>query len=309
MSALLTASSPAFDCRQKPLSAEIDRCDAFATVAQLRADREAGLPIDDPLLGRELLLFRPALRRASPSGQCAVAILRILVPVAMHVLDSGRHELHLEPLQLLHIARCLRYQAAVDRKLLGFFQHHALLCCADQNLAFPAALGSARFERGPVAAVGRDRGARAALPEVVEKAAPLRFREWWPGAPMTKGVYDLPVPDGTPVVNPQALLIPPVGFDEHGFRLGYGGGYFDRTLAALHPQPLKIGVAYESSRMPTIRPQLHDVPMDFIVTEAGIHRVGSDGLERSDDPARAAGLAADIVAARGIECFTRTQSD
>lgn len=144
----------------------------------------------------------------------------------------------------------------------------------------------------------RDQGARAALPEVVEKATPLRFREWWPGAPMTKGVYDLPVPDGTPVVLPQALLIPPVGFDDRGFRLGYGGGYFDRTLAALQPQPLKIGVTYESSRMPTIRPQPHDVPMDFIVTEAGIHRVGSDGLERSDDPARAAGLAADIVAAR-----------
>jgi 5-formyltetrahydrofolate cyclo-ligase len=77
--------------------------------------------------------------------------------------------------------------------------------------------------------------------------------------------------------------------------LGYGGGYFDRTLAALTPQPLKIGVAYELSRMPTIRPQAHDVPMDFIVTEAGIHHVGADGLERVDGPARASELAGAIV--------------
>lgn len=124
----------------------------------------------------------------------------------------------------------------------------------------------------------RERGAHAALPLVVEKAAPLQFRAWWPGAPMAAGVYDIPYPDGTAVVAPQALLIPPVGFDERGFRLGYGGGYFDRTLAALAPQPLKIGVGFELSRMPTIRPQNHDVPMDFIVTEAGVHFAGANGL-------------------------------
>jgi len=144
----------------------------------------------------------------------------------------------------------------------------------------------------------RVRGARAALPLVVEKFAPLQFREWWPGAPMTTGVYDLPFPDGTAVVTPQALLIPPVGFDAHGFRLGYGGGYFDRTLAAMTPQPLKIGVAYELSRMSTIRPQLHDVPMDFIVTETGVHHVGADGLTLVDGPARASELAGAIVRKR-----------
>jgi 5,10-methenyltetrahydrofolate synthetase len=125
----------------------------------------------------------------------------------------------------------------------------------------------------------RTRGARAALPVVVEKAAPLEFREWWPGAPMTKGVYDLPIPEGTAVVVPQALLIPPIGFDARGYRLGYGGGYFDRTLAALDPKPLRIGVAFEISRIATIHPQPHDIPMDFIVTEAGIHRMTAEGLQ------------------------------
>lgn len=147
----------------------------------------------------------------------------------------------------------------------------------------------------------REHGARAALPLVVEKFAPLQFREWWPGAPMTTGVYDLPFPDGTAVVTPQALLIPPVGFDAQGYRLGYGGGYFDRTLAAMSPQPLKIGVAYELSRMSTIQPQPHDVPMDFIVTEAGVHHVGADGLTLVEDPARASELAGAIVRKRANE--------
>jgi len=117
----------------------------------------------------------------------------------------------------------------------------------------------------------RKLGARTALPVVIEKAAPLQFRLWWPGAPTTVGVYDLPVPE-TEVIVPQAVLMPPIGFDARCYRLGYGGGYFDRTLAALSPQPLKIGVAFESSRIETIRPQPHDVPMDLVVTERGIHR-------------------------------------
>lgn len=123
----------------------------------------------------------------------------------------------------------------------------------------------------------RRRGARAALPEVVARGEPLRFRHWQPDAPIEKGVFGLPVPQ-TEVVVPEALLIPPIGFDAAGYRLGYGGGYFDRTLAAAHPQPLKIAVAFELSRIPTIRPQPHDVPMDFVVTEAGVHRVTPDGL-------------------------------
>jgi 5-formyltetrahydrofolate cyclo-ligase len=113
---------------------------------------------------------------------------------------------------------------------------------------------------------------------VVQKGAPLQFREWYPGAIVVKGAFGLPMPSETPVVRPQALLIPPVGFAAQGYRLGYGGGYFDRTLAALTPHPLKIGVAFDLSRIPTIRPQPHDVPMDFIVTESGIYHVASERL-------------------------------
>lgn len=117
----------------------------------------------------------------------------------------------------------------------------------------------------------RNLGAAAALPVVVAKAAPLQFRAWWPGAPMTRGVYDIPIPDGTALVAPDAAIVPMNGFDAQGFRLGYGGGYFDRTLDAISPPPLAIGVAFEFAGLPTIRPQPHDVPMDFVVTEAGIY--------------------------------------
>jgi 5-formyltetrahydrofolate cyclo-ligase len=128
----------------------------------------------------------------------------------------------------------------------------------------------------------RAAGARSALPAVVARGQPLEFREWWPGVAMTPRVFNLPVPDGTEVLQPDALLIPPVGFDERGYRLGYGGGFFDRTLAARAPQPLKIAVGFEVSRMPTIHPQPWDVPMDFVVTEAGIHAVEAGRLRRVD---------------------------
>lgn len=124
----------------------------------------------------------------------------------------------------------------------------------------------------------RRRGARAALPVVVAKGQPLEFREWWPGVATASGVYGLPVPDGTAVVVPDALLIPAVGVGRDGDRLGYGGGFFDRTLASLAPRPVAVALAFELSRMPTTAPQAHDVLMDFVVTEAGIEVVDAGGL-------------------------------
>lgn len=117
----------------------------------------------------------------------------------------------------------------------------------------------------------RDRGSRAALPAVVAPGQPLEFREWWPGAPMERGVYGIPFPVGTDIVVPDAAVVPVNGFDAEGYRLGYGGGYFDRTLAALPWKPVCIGLAYENQRLDTIHPQPHDIPFDFIVTEAAIH--------------------------------------
>jgi 5,10-methenyltetrahydrofolate synthetase len=128
----------------------------------------------------------------------------------------------------------------------------------------------------------REQGAIAALPAVVEKTGPLQFSEWWPGAPMKPGVYDIPIPDGTRVLAPDVAIVPMNGFDGEGYRLGYGGGYFDRTLAALERRVLAIGVTYDALRLPSIHPQVHDIPMDFIVTEAGIYRGGGTPIARLD---------------------------
>jgi len=145
----------------------------------------------------------------------------------------------------------------------------------------------------------RDEGAVAALPEVVAKGQPLRFRKWWPGVPMTPGVYDIPVPVGTDIVMPDVAIVPMNGFDECGYRLGYGAGFFDRTLAAYDRRMLAIGVSYELLRLPTLYPQPHDVPMDFVVTEAGVH-VSAHGKLVRLDPAQSRGCAARILQQRGL---------
>jgi 5-formyltetrahydrofolate cyclo-ligase len=121
----------------------------------------------------------------------------------------------------------------------------------------------------------RERGASTALPVVVAPRQPLIFRLWKPGDELAKGVYDIPYPAaGDPVV-PDAALVPMNGFDESGYRLGYGGGFFDRTLAALRladpKRPVAIGVTYELARMATIHPQSYDIPMDYVVTELGVY--------------------------------------
>jgi 5,10-methenyltetrahydrofolate synthetase len=144
----------------------------------------------------------------------------------------------------------------------------------------------------------RQRGSRSALPVVVAKKQPLEFREWWPGAPTTPGVFDLPIPQGTEILHPQALLVPPVGFDAQGYRLGYGGAFFDITLASMSPQPLKIGIAFEVSRMPTIYPQPYDIPMDFIVTENGVAQVQGGRLVAMSDLAQARAIAGQLLRER-----------
>ncbi|HEY7656047.1 MAG TPA: 5-formyltetrahydrofolate cyclo-ligase [Burkholderiales bacterium] len=145
----------------------------------------------------------------------------------------------------------------------------------------------------------RERGAVAALPEVVEKARPLRFRRWWPGAPMKPGAYGIPVPDGTEVLLPDIAIVPMNGFDHRGYRLGYGGGYFDRTLAALEQRVLSVGVAFEPLRLSTIYPQPHDIPMDFVVTEAGIYRAGGRMLALLD-AAESASVAKSVMDFRNL---------
>ncbi|MFW6077761.1 MAG: 5-formyltetrahydrofolate cyclo-ligase [Hyphomicrobiales bacterium] len=119
----------------------------------------------------------------------------------------------------------------------------------------------------PLAARLHGRGVRMALPVVVEKQQPMVFRPWAPKAEMRRGIWNIPEPVSEETVVPDVTLVPVVGFSEDGYRLGYGGGYFDRTLAVLAPRPLAIGVGLEIQRLETIHPMPHDIRLDAIMTE------------------------------------------
>jgi 5,10-methenyltetrahydrofolate synthetase len=135
-----------------------------------------------------------------------------------------------------------------------------------------------------LAAALRRRGARSAMPVVVAPKTPLIFREWHPGVELVKGPLGIPYPVGSPEVVPDNVLLPMVGWDGDGYRLGYGGAFFDRTLAALAKRPRVIGLAYELAYLETIQPQPHDIPVDFVVTERGVYRREPEGLKFLDNP-------------------------
>lgn len=114
-------------------------------------------------------------------------------------------------------------------------------------------------------------GIIVALPVVETRAAPLIFRRWTPGTRLIRGVWNIPVPapDAESVV-PQIALAPTLGWDGNCYRLGYGGGYFDRTLGVLSPRPFTIGIGLQAARLATIYPQPHDVALNAILTEDGL---------------------------------------
>lgn len=124
-------------------------------------------------------------------------------------------------------------------------------------------------------------GGRAALPVVVRPGEPLAFREWWPEQPLSPDRYGIPSPTDGDFLLPDVLLLPVNAFDAGNYRLGYGGGFFDRTLAARSPRPLAIGVGFDFQRVASIRPAAHDLPLDAVVTESGCQRAGDAGYRAS----------------------------
>lgn len=98
----------------------------------------------------------------------------------------------------------------------------------------------------------------------------MDFHEWRPDSIMATDRHGIHFPTSGAALIPDMLLIPVNAFDDRGFRIGYGSGYFDRTLASLVPLPLSIGVGFELARVASIHPQPHDIPLDAVVTEAGL---------------------------------------
>ena len=124
-------------------------------------------------------------------------------------------------------------------------------------------------------------GRTVALPVVVQQRQPLEFRPWTPGCEMMLGVWNIPIPDTKERLTPRLLLAPVVGFDPQRYRLGYGGGFFDRTLAALGNDRTVIGVGYDSQAIATIHPLTHDIAMHRIVTESGFRHEAAPTTELS----------------------------
>jgi 5-formyltetrahydrofolate cyclo-ligase len=160
----------------------------------------------------------------------------------------------------------LRIDASLERSFPGLANRRLAFCWPIKN----------EYDARYVARTLRERGAVTALPVVVAPKQPLAFREWHPGVTLVNGPLDIPYPKESAEVVPEAVLLPMNGWDAQGYRLGYGGGFFDRTLASLAKKPVVIGVTYELARMDTIHPQAWDIPMDYVVTERGVYRRDPD---------------------------------
>ena len=108
------------------------------------------------------------------------------------------------------------------------------------------------------------------LPVIDKTTKQLRFHLWYPGCEMEEDAFGIPKPKDTPVFQPQVLLVPCVGYGPKGVRLGYGGGFYDRTLATLQPAPYTVGLAYANGLVPWLEAEAHDVPLRTILTDEGL---------------------------------------
>ncbi|GHC87969.1 5-formyltetrahydrofolate cyclo-ligase [Pseudorhodoferax aquiterrae] len=111
---------------------------------------------------------------------------------------------------------------------------------------------------------------RIGLPVVDKVHKTLTFHAWYPGCPMEEDAYGIPKPKGTEVVVPTLLFVPCVGYAAGGYRLGYGGGFYDRTLATLQPKPMTVGLGFGTGFLDDFEPEPHDVPLDAILNDHGV---------------------------------------
>ena len=108
------------------------------------------------------------------------------------------------------------------------------------------------------------------LPVVNKVHKTLSFHAWYPGCPMEEDAYGIPKPKDTEIIVPTLLFVPCVGYGPGGYRLGYGGGFYDRTLATLQPRPVTVGLGYTNGWLPDFEPQAHDIPLDALLNDNGV---------------------------------------
>jgi len=111
---------------------------------------------------------------------------------------------------------------------------------------------------------------RIGLPVADRETGSLRFHVWFPGCPMEQDAYDIPKPKDTDEFKPAMLVVPCLGFGPGGVRLGYGGGFFERTLASLQPRAVTVGVSYSHGFLPFLRLGPREIQLDALLTEDGV---------------------------------------
>ena len=111
---------------------------------------------------------------------------------------------------------------------------------------------------------------RIGLPVIDKQTKTMRFHVWYPGCPMEEDAYGIPKPKDTEVIEPTLLFVPCVGYAPGGYRLGYGGGFYDRTLAAMQPHPFTVGLGFTSGFVAHLQAEAHDIPLDAILNEDGV---------------------------------------
>lgn len=128
-----------------------------------------------------------------------------------------------------------------------------------------------RTEVDPMAAMAAHQGP-VGVPVIVERGQPLRFREWSPGCALVEGAFKAMIPAEGAWIEPEVLIVPLVGFDARGYRLGYGGGFYDRTLAMLRARrpTIAVGFAFAAQELPQVPIDEYDQKLDAIVTEQGL---------------------------------------
>ena len=111
---------------------------------------------------------------------------------------------------------------------------------------------------------------RIGLPVVNKVHKTLTFHAWHPGCPMEEDAYGIPKPKDTEVIVPTLLFVPCVGYAAGGYRLGYGGGFYDRTLATLQPKPFTVGLGFTNGYLDDFEPEAFDLPLDAILNDNGV---------------------------------------
>lgn len=179
--------------------------------------------------------------------------------------------------QKAHEAHGQEAANAIATIAVGFLHDACQLAGAGPPILSAYASVGSEVDTGPLLKRLHEADMALALPVTIGRGKPLLFRRWQPGDDMARGFMNInePLPSA-PVVAPDILLVPLLAFDSDGYRLGYGGGHYDRTLVKLRAKKpiVAIGLAYDQQKIDAVPHDCYDQKLDWIVTPSGARSFG-----------------------------------